>query len=177
MTTQLQRTSPNERNKSIQEVFEESLTTVFCEFVVAGTDSWSLQYKDKSFNHVRLTLSWVMGAKALKMEPHELLKEVLLRYKKVDHDDYIFRRCSGTNFEQSLTRIFREFVVAGTDGWSLKCKDKNYTQVRQTLSLVMGVKAFAVEPNELLKEVLLRYKKINFDDYIFRRYLGADTAF
>jgi len=177
MTTQLQRTSPNERNKLIQEIFEESLTTIFREFVVAGTDCWSLQFKDKSFNHVRLTLSWVMGTKALKIEPHELLKEVLLRYEKVDHDDYIFRRYSGTNFQQSLTRIFREFVTAGTDRWGLKCKDKNYTQVRQTLSLVMGAKAFAIKPNELLKEVLLRYKKIEFDDYIFRRYLGADTAF
>ena len=91
-TTQLQRTSPNQRNKLIQEIFEESLTTIFREFVVAGTDSWSLQFKDKSFNHVRLTLSLVMGTKALKIKPHELLKEVLLRYKKLDFEDYIFRR-------------------------------------------------------------------------------------
>ena len=85
-------------NELIEEIFHSRLKGMFCRYFFADSEGWVLlNSRNKITRHenadqiiwkLKLTLSWVMGNKALRLSCQEVMKEMTTRYKECDPESY-----------------------------------------------------------------------------------------
>ena len=85
-------------NELIKDVFQSRLKKMFSEYFFPGSEGWVLvisrtkitrcENVDRITWKLKLTLSWVMGKKALRLSCKEVMKEMTTRYKKSDLESY-----------------------------------------------------------------------------------------
>ena len=85
-------------NELIKEVFQSRLKKMFFEHFFPDSEGWVIvisrnkitrhENVDRIIWKLKLTLSWVMGNKALRLSCKEVMKEMTTRYKECDPESY-----------------------------------------------------------------------------------------
>ena len=81
--------------KNINNKFQDSLERAVQKHLVGNTTKrrWELRPKKKSvLLKLRLVLSWVMGTRALKFTPKEVLYHIIEQYKRLNHDGFMEKK-------------------------------------------------------------------------------------
>ena len=80
---------------NINKRFQDSLEHVVQVHFSGNTTKsrWELRPNKKSvLLKLRLVLSWVMGARVLKLEPKEIMYHILEYYKRLNHHGYLEKK-------------------------------------------------------------------------------------
>ena len=80
---------------NITKKFQESLEQAVQEHLVGNVTKkrWELRPKKQAVLHkLRLVLSWVMGPRALKLTPKQVLYYIIEHYKVLNHDGFLEKK-------------------------------------------------------------------------------------